>query len=246
MAPHPPSSPHRRPEAFITTHWSLIFASREPGRTGSDALDRLCRIYWPPLFAYARRDGLSLHDAEDAVQAFLSRLLARNDFDALQPEKGRFRSFLIKAFKNFLVSRARGEQSSKRGGGTTILALHTEALEASLQSSRLDDPPPDKAFDREWARQLMGRALERLAEQHRSPNQARLFASLKQVLVEGDSLRDAAGLANRLGISPGALATAATRLRQRYRALIEDEVRQTLLDPKDLQEELRTLWSAWN
>lgn len=244
--PHPASQPHRRTDAFVTTHWSLILAAREPGRPGSEALDRLCRTYWPPLFAFARRDGLSPHDAEDAVQAFLARVLARQDFDTIHPERGRFRSFLLKSFRNFLVSRARGEQSCKRGGGTQTLPLDTEALEASIQSSRIDDVPPDKAFDREWARQVMERALQRLAQQHRSPSQARLFESLKHVLVEGETLRGAIELATTLGISPGALATAATRLRQRYRALIEDEVRQTLLDPDELEEELRTLWAAWN
>lgn len=227
---------------FVTTHWSLILAARLGGSDGAAALNQICRAYWPPLFVYARRDGLSPHDAQDAVQSFIADLLARQDLDHVLPEKGRFRSFLLVAFKNFLISRARGENALKRGGGTLSVTLDAETLESLYARELADESTPDKAFDRGWARNLMARALDRLAAEHRTSTQARLFAALQPTLMDGGRVRNASEMAAQLGLSAGALAVAATRLRRRYRALIEDEVRQTLADLGDLDEEMRALW----
>lgn len=232
--------------SFATTQWSLVLASREPGSAGGEALDRLCRVYWPPLFAYARRDGLSVHDAQDAVQGFLGLLLARRDLAGLSPERGRFRSYLLKAFKHYLISRERHESAAKRGGGVPVVTLEPRVLGDGEGEEPLDDASPDRAFDRAWAQRVLERALERLGAEHRSPSQARLFEALRFTLLEGDRVRAAAEVAGSLGMSPGALATAATRLRQRFRALIEEEVAQTLMDPGDLRSEMETLWSAWS
>lgn len=232
--------------AFVTTHWSLIVASRANDPGGAEALDRLCRTYWPPLFAYARRDGLPVHDAQDAVQGFLSLLLAREDLNDLTPEKGRFRSFLLRAFKNYLISRARGAVAAKRGGGAAVLQLETESADLLISPALADDLSPDRAFDRAWAQRILECAFRRLAAEHRSPAQARLFEALKCTLMEGERLRGGPAIAEELGMTAGALATAATRLRQRYRAFIEEEVRQTLVDPADLPSELAALWSAWS
>lgn len=231
---------------FVTTHWSLIFQARGEGADAATALDQLCRDYWPPLFVYARRDGLSAHDAQDAVQSFIAHLLSRQDLNSVEPEKGKFRSFLLAAFKHFLISRARGENSFKRGGGMTAISLDLDALETFCAPELADASTPDKAFDRGWARHLMSRALERLGAEHRAPQQARLFAALQSTLMDGGRVTREAELAAQLGLTPGALAVAATRLRRRYRSLIEDEVRQTLADPADLEEEMRSLWLAWS
>ena len=233
-------------QPFVTTHWSLIFTARSKGPSAAAALDQLCRTYWPPLFVYARRDGLSPHDAQDAVQSFIAHLLAREDLNSVEPEKGRFRSFLLTAFKHFLVSRARGENSCKRGGGTVAVSLDVDAMETLCAPELADASTPDKAFDRGWARHLMSRALQRLGDEHRTPQQARLFAALQPTLMEGGRVTQEAQLAAQLGLTPGALAVAATRLRRRYRALIEDEIKQTLNDPADLEEEMKALWLAWS
>lgn len=236
-----PWSPH----PFVTTHWSLILTARREGMEAAAALERLCQTYWQPLFTYARRDGLAEPDAQDAVQSFISHLLARQDLQSVSPEKGRFRSFLLSAFKNFLASRARAENAAKRGGGRVSVSLENDAL-ATVEATELSDhATPDKAFDRAWAQNLMSRALDRLGAEHQTPSQARLFSALRPSLMEGGRVTHEAETAARLGLTPGALAVAATRLRRRYRALIEDEVKQTLANPADLAEEMRALWMAW-
>lgn len=229
---------------FVTTHWSLILAARDGGPAGAAALEEICGSYWPPLFVYARRGGLNRHDAQDAVQGFIANLLSREDLNSVLPEKGRFRSFLLTAFKNYLVSRARGEVALKRGGGRIQIDL--DDLESQCARELSDEATPDRAFDRGWARHLMSRAFDRLSAEHRSPAQARLFAALRPALAEGGRIQREAELAAELGLTTGALAVAASRLRKRYRAMIEDEVRRTLADPADLEEELRSLWQAWS
>ena len=221
-------------------------AARGEGPNSIEALDQLCRAYWPALFVFARRDGLATPDAEDAVQGFIAQLLTRRDLNEVSPDKGRFRSFLCAAFKNFLISRARGEHALRRGGGTAGFHLDIATLEEACASELAHDSTPDRAFDRAWARHLMSRALKRLGEEHKTPRQAQLFAALQRTLMDGGRVQQEAQLASQLGLTPGALAVAATRLRQRYRALIEDEVRQTLADPADLAEEMRALWLAWS
>lgn len=243
-ATHSSNEPRNR-QHFVTTHWSLILTARREGLEAAAALERLCQTYWNPLFIYAQRDGLAEHDAQDAVQSFIAHLLARQDLHSVSPEKGRFRSFLLCAFKNFLTSRARTENAAKRGGGAVSVSLENDATVAADAAELADPVTPDKAFDRAWAKNLMSRALDRLGTEHQSPSQARLFSALKPSLMEGGRVTHEAETAARLGLTPGALAVAATRLRRRYRALIEDEVKQTLANPADLAEEMRALWLAW-
>ncbi len=230
---------------FVTTHWSLVLSVREGGAAGEAALEELCREYWPPLFVYARRDGLSLHDAQDAVQGFIGNLLARRDLHGVGPELGRFRGFLLASFRNHLVSRVRAETRVKRGGGVLMVSLQDEEALGWLEREMTDGMTPERAYDRAWARQVMRCALERLAGEHRTPQQARLFEALRPTLVDGGRVSGESDLAAGLKMSTGAIAVAATRLRRRYRVMIEDEVRRTLADPSDLETEMRSLWEAW-
>jgi len=243
------TQPQRTPVAnvgFATTQWSVILhAADDVSGASPGALEALCSIYWPPLYAYARRDGLSPQDAQDAVQDFLHRLLHGNGLASVSPDKGRFRTFLLVALKNFLISRARKEQAIKRGGAADRLCLDTNNAEALCESELADQMSPDKAFDRRWAHTIMTLALDRLRDEHKSIQQARVFAALQPVLSEGGRVENQAALATELGVTPGALATAATRLRQRYREFIEAEVRRTVDKPADVQEELRALRTAW-
>lgn len=209
------------------------------------ALDTLCRAYWPPLYAYVRRDGRSPHEAQDLVQEFISLLLRRNDLASVSPAKGRFRSFLLASLKHFLVSHARTENARKRGGDAEVLSLEAEQAESFCRAELTDGLTPDRAFDRHWARTVMARALERLRAEHQTPSQRRLFTALEPALTDSARVTNQAALAAELGISPGALAVAATRLRQRYRALLGNEVTQTLTNAADLTEEMRALREAW-
>jgi RNA polymerase sigma-70 factor (ECF subfamily) len=232
---------------FLTTEWSVVLQAGSDKTPGSaHALEALCRTYWPPLYSYARRQGLIPQDAQDATQEFIVNLLRRNDLESVSPEKGRFRSFLMTAMKNFLVSRWRTERALKRGGQIEFALLESEEMEKLCQSELIDQLSPEKAFDRRWAATVMARALDRLRAEHESPERARLFAALQPVLAGSGRMVNQAALAGELGVTPGALATAATRLRHRYRALIEDEVRRTLEKPGDVAEELRVLFEAWS
>jgi RNA polymerase sigma-70 factor (ECF subfamily) len=231
---------------FLTTEWSVVLQAGQDKCPGAaQALEALCRAYWPPLYAYARRDGLTPQDAQDAIQEFIGSLLRRNDLASVSPEKGRFRSFLLAALKNFLVSRWRTERALKRGGQSEFVMLESAEAEKLCQPELIDQLSPEKAFDRRWAITVMACALDRLCAEHQSPEQARLFAALQPVLAGSGRMENQIAMAGELGVTPGALATAATRLRHRYRALIEAEVRRTLEKPADLAEELRALREAW-
>jgi RNA polymerase sigma-70 factor (ECF subfamily) len=241
-----PSAEGQRAGVFQTTRWSLVLLAGEgDSEAAQSALGRLCEAYWPPLYAFARHDGLDSHAAQDAVQGFLARILARGDIAQVTPKRGRFRSFLIGSFKNFLSSLARADHAQKRGGGVLPVEIDAGLAEGMCAPALIDVLTPDRAFDRQWARTVMSRALDRLRAEHASPAAARIFAALQPTLAEGARLTDADALASKLGTTSGALATAATRLRQRYRALIEDEVAQTLDDRADLAEELQALRAAW-
>jgi|ERR1017187_3787830 RNA polymerase sigma-70 factor (ECF subfamily) len=232
---------------FLTTAWSVVLQAGQDKCAGAaQALETLCRAYWPPLYAYARREGLTPQDAQDATQEFIGNLLMRNDLASVSPEKGRFRSFLLGALKNFLVSRWRKEHALKRGGNNAFVMLESGEAEKLCQPELIDQLSPEKIFDRRWAITVMACALDRLRAEHQSPEQSRLFAALKPVLEGSGRIENQTAMASELGVSPGALATAATRLRNRYRIMIEDEVRRTLEKPADLAEELRVLREAWN
>ena len=231
---------------FLTTQWSQVLRVGTGSSLEShEALENLCRAYWAPLYAYARRDGLSPHAAQDVVQAFITHLIERKDFATVAPEKGRFRSFLLVALKNFLISQARSDHALKRGGGQVVFPLHDLDPEIHCAPELMDNFSPDKAFDRGWARTVMARALDALRAEHQSPSQARLFAALRPTLMDNGRMTGQAALAAELGVTPGALAVAATRLRQRYRQLIEHEVKETLTKPTDFADEMRALRDAW-
>lgn len=234
------SAAHSSP--FDTTQWSVVLLA---GAGAPEALERLCRAYWPPLYAYARRDGLSPEDAEDAVQEFILILLRRGNLRTVAPELGRFRSFLLRAFINTLVTRARAAAAQKRGGGHAPLRMDDLTAEQLCRPELVDGLTPERAFDRAWARTVMARALECLGREQSTPQQRAVMGAVQPALSGSGRMENAAELAAGLGMSPGALATAATRLRQRYRTLIEHEVTATLSSPDQLADEMQTLRAVW-
>ncbi len=232
-------------ELFDSTQWSQVILAGGDSPEAQTALERLCRIYWPPLYAFARRHGLDQHNAQDAVQGFLTRLLARRDIATADRERGRFRAFLVRSFKNHLASQARAETAQKRGGGVQMIQIELAGAEGICAPELAESLTPDRAFDRSWARALMARALDRLRAEHATPQQARLFSALEPTLADAGKLENTLAVAEELGTTRGALATAATRLRRRYREIIRDEVARTLENPADLEAEMRALREAW-
>lgn len=225
---------------FHTTQWNLVLVSGEADRPRADeALADLCRSYWPPLYAFARRQRLTPHDAQDAVQAFFLHLLERRLFARADPRRGRFRGFLLGTFKHFLAHERERASALKRGGG--LFALSLDAGEGEALAGLATEGTPDDAFERRWALTVLERALAALGEEAAARGKARFFAALRPFLTaEGEAARYEEAAAE-LGVRPGSLKTAVHRLRHDFRAALRREVARTLHDVREVEAELQHL-----
>jgi RNA polymerase sigma factor (sigma-70 family) len=233
-------------DIFATTHWTVVLAAGQRHTPQSDhALEELCRTYWFPLYAYVRRRGHAKADAEDLVQAFFARFLAKNYLEGLSAERGRFRAFLLAALKNFLINEWKHAHRLKRGGGAVNLSLDWETADTKFQVAATAEPSPDQAFDREWALALLAKVIERLEAECVAEGKGNLFAQLKVFLAAGKSDTAQSEVARVLGMEEGAVRVAVHRLRKRYRQLLREEIGNTLSDPALVDEELRALFGAF-
>src|SRR5205807_2392845 len=209
-----------RPRAFATAHWSLVLAAgRRSLPASDDALATLCRVYWYPLYAYARRRLGDIHQAQDFTQDFFARLLEKNILAIAQPERGRFRGFLLTAFKNFLTNEAEKAHAQKRGAGRTILPLDFQSGDSRYNLEPTDAWTPERLFERQWALTLLEQVLAALRSEFVADGKETLFDALKECLT-GEPGVSYALLGGQLGISEGAVKVAAHRLRGRYRDLL--------------------------
>ena len=233
-------------DIFATTHWTVVLAAGKRHTPQSDgALEELCRTYWFPLYAYVRRRGHTKEDAEDSVQAFFARFLAKNYLEGLSAERGRVRAFLLASLKHFLINEWDKAQCQKRGGGVTPLSLDWQTADTQFQIASTAGPSPDKAFDREWAVTLLAKVIERLQVECVADGRGKQFAELKIFLTAGKGALSHADAAKTLGMDEGAVRVAVHRLRKRYRQLLRDEIVQTLADAADVDEEMRALFGAF-
>ncbi len=229
---------------FQTTHWSVVLnAGQVDPSAAHEALARLCKDYWPPLYTYVRSVGNSAMDAEDLTQAFFARLMEKNWLAQADPEKGRFRCFLLGALKNFLANEWRRSQAVKRGGGKAVVSLDDTA-ELSYAAATASDLTPEKLYQRRWALELFERALNRLRDQYSVLGKGTLYDALKDYLSVEVPDGVYAKLGAQLQMSPGAVAAAVHRLRQRYRELVREEIAQTVARPEDIEDEVRALIEA--
>lgn len=227
---------------FVTTRWTMVMtAAAEDRAPASRALDELCRAYWVPLYAFARRQGLSPAEAEDATQGFFARLLARNDLAHANRERGRFRSFLITSFKNFLANQRRDAGRLKRGGGEAAMPLDFAEAEAVLQNAAHSGISPDKMFDRQWAEAVLDQAAQRFREQYAASGKGAQADALLPFLWAHHEDAESAELATRLDISAGAARVALHRARTRFRELVRGEIAQTVLSEAEVDAELQNL-----
>ena len=208
------------------------------------ALAELAQAYWFPLYAYARRRGLSASDAEDLIQSFFSTLLEKQFLTAVDPAKGRFRSFLLTSLQHFLSNEFDKARTHKRGGAHRIVlaldnALTPNPATISIEHRRLTSPP-EKLFERRWAFALLDHVLLHLESQYAARHEAALFAALKPLLTAGP-LASYADIAAALAMNEGAVKTAAHRLRRRYRDLLREEIAHTVADPEQINEEITYL-----
>jgi RNA polymerase sigma-70 factor (ECF subfamily) len=233
-------------DVFATTHWTVVLAAGRRHTPQSDhALEELCRSYWFPLYAYVRRRGHSKQDAEDSVQEFFARFLAKNYLAGLSAERGRFRAFLLTSLKHFLINEWKKSQRLKRGGGEKNLSLDWQTADTKFQVASTAEPSPDQAFDREWALALLAKVIERLQTECEADGNAKLFEQLKIFLTAGKGESAQSETARSLGMAEGAVRVAIHRLRKRYRQLLRDEITQTLAEPTQVDEEMRALFGAF-
>ena len=225
---------------FPTTRWTLVVAAGDPQRKEArSALVSLCENYWYPLYAYLRRRGYPADQAEDLTQEFFLRLLEGRYLDRADPEKGRFRSFILTSLKFFVADEEDRQRARKRGGGA-LVPLEFSSGEERYQREPAHDETPERIFERRWALSMLDRVVERLRNEFVHHGHAEHFERLKVFLL-GQSDAPYAALAREMNTSEGALKVAVHRLRKRYRELFRQEIADTVADPAEVESELRFL-----
>ncbi len=231
------------PADFARTRWSLVRrAAAADEREARAALEELCRAYWRPLYAFARRKGLDAHACEDVVQGLLAELIERRDLDHVRAEKGRFRSFLLAAMTHYIANRGAHERAEKRGGGWRAIAIDAADADQRLGLAARDDDSPERAFERAWARELMDGAVTELEREYAASGRRAVFEALKGVL-QGEGY-DPARAAEALGIAEGAVKVAVHRLRARLAARVRARIAQTVSSADEVESELGDLLRA--
>ncbi|HZL89378.1 MAG TPA: sigma-70 family RNA polymerase sigma factor [Pirellulaceae bacterium] len=230
---------------FATTRWSIVLAAGKDSSTESRAaLVSLCEAYWYPLYAYTRRRGYDADAAQDLTQEFFTRLLDKEYVKAADPQRGRFRSFLLASLNHFLANEWRREQAQKRGGGQKILSLDFADGEGRLSLEPASQLTPEKIYERRWALTLITQALARLREEYTAGGKLPLLEKLQPFLGGQGDAAPYKETAAELGLSEGAVKVAVHRLRRRCRDFLRAEIAQTVSRPEEVEEELRDLLAA--
>jgi len=227
--------------AFTTTHWSVVLEAQGESPAAQEALEKLCRTYWRPIFAFLRRQGVSPHEAEDITQGFFAQLLERRSLDAVRKEKGRLRSYLLGALKYFLADEQRRAMAIKRGKGQRLVPLEELRAENRIEMEPADPVTAEMIYERRWALTVLERVLSRLKDEYRAAGNAALFDSLKELLPDEPGSPSQAQIAARLGMTENAIRQAFYRFRQRYQAILREEIANTVATPGDIEDELRHL-----
>jgi RNA polymerase sigma factor (sigma-70 family) len=229
---------------FSTTNWSVVLEAQGQSPAAREALEKLCRTYWRPVYSFIRREGTGAEEAEDLTQAFFALLLHRRNFDAVRKEKGRLRSYLLTSLKHFLVSEHRRAVTVKRGKGQQLVPL-----EELTKTERSDMEPADRLtaeriYERRWALTLMEEVLRRLKDEYYTASNGELFESLKQLLPDEPGAPSRTEIASKLGMTDNALRQAFHRFRNRYQTLLREEISHTVAIASDVEDELRHLISV--
>jgi len=232
------------PGAFTTTHWSMVLEAQGESPAAQEALEKLCRTYWWPVYSFIRRQGAGPEEAQDLTQGFFAVLFERRDLQAVRREKGRLRSFFLASVKHFLAKAHRHAVAAKRGEGKPPISL-----DELIGRKRADlEPPnmlsPDRIFERRWALTVLEQALTRLENEYQAAGKVRLFEELKKLLTDEPGQRSQGEIARELAMTENAVNQAFYRLRQRYRELLHEEIAHTVVAPDDAEDELRHLIAA--
>jgi RNA polymerase sigma factor (sigma-70 family) len=229
---------------FRTTHWSVVLLARTPGSDSTAALEKLCRLYWYPVYGFIRQKGHIAENAQDLTQEFFAQLLEKNYLKTADASKGRFRTFLLTALSWFLANQWDRAKTLKRGGNCAIVSLNETDAEGRYIHEPACEVTPEKAYDRRWANELLANVLDRLSKEFARAGRAKHFEELKVFLVDDRGAVSCAAAADRLQMSQAGVKSCIYRLRQRYGELIRDEIAETVDRPEQVEEELRHLLDA--
>jgi RNA polymerase sigma factor (sigma-70 family) len=235
------ASSQYRGAAFTTTHWSVVLEAQGESPAAQEALEKLCRTYWRPIFAFLRRQGRSPQEAEDITQGFFAQLLERRSLDAVRKEKGRLRSYLLGALKYFLTDEQRRAMAIKRGSGLRPIPLEELRAGERIEMEPADPVTPEMIYERRWSLTVLERVLSRLKDEYHAVGNAALFDALKQLLPDEPGSPSQAEIAAQLSMTENAIRQAFYRFRQRYQALLREEIAHTVATPGDIEDELRHL-----
>lgn len=241
----PSAASPERPRRFATTRWSLIQQARQGDNTPARAaLEELCRAYWLPVYAFMRRQTRDVHEAQDWTQGFFVSLLSRDSFAQLSPERGRFRSFLLAAARNFSSNERDKKNAIIRGGDVKLHSLDYEDGERRLAGELATTATAESLFERQWAHAVLDRVLQQLREEYDTPGRRELFANLAGQLSGTNTEGSLIDVSTRLQMSPEAVRIALHRLRKKYRQLLRNEIGQTTDSPGEIDDEIRHLFEV--
>jgi DNA-directed RNA polymerase specialized sigma24 family protein len=227
---------------FTPTHWSVILSAQNTSSPNAGAaLEKLCRTYWYPIYAYVRRQGEDVETAKDLTQGYFARLLEKRYLGQVHPDKGKFRSFLLASLKHFLADERDRKQAQKRGGDYKFVSLDDDAMEERYCLEAVDGMTAEKLFDRRWALALLEQAQTRLRQEYVRSGRSPLYEALKPFAMGSQEVASYAGVATNLGMTESAIKSAIFRIRQRYRELIRAEVANTVPSGSDVDAEIRHL-----
>jgi RNA polymerase sigma factor (sigma-70 family) len=226
---------------FTTTHWSVVLEAQSESPAAQEALEKLCRIYWRPIYSFVQRQGIDPAEAEDLTQGFFADLLEHRSLSAVRREKGHFRSYLLGALKHFLADERRRAMAIKRGKGQRLVPLEELSAGERLEIEPADPVTAEQIYERRWASTVLERALRRSKDEYRAAGNAALFDSLKQLLPDEPGAPSQADIAMQLGMTENAVRQAFYRFRHRYQLLLREEIAHTVATPGDIEDELRHL-----
>ena len=232
---------HHGPAAFTTTHWSVVLEAQGESPAAQEALEKLCRTYWRPIYGFIRRRGVDPEEAKDLTQGFFALLLERRDLDAVRQEKGRLRSYLLTSLKHFLTNERNREMARKRGASQHLIPLEDLRDRERIGFETSETLAADQIYERRWALSVLDQVLARLEEDYRASGNVQLFDRLQKSLTDEPDRVSPADTARELGTTESAVRQASYRLRLRYRQLLREEIAHTVMAPRDIDDELRHL-----
>ena len=227
--------------AFTTTHWSVVLEAQGESPEAQEALEKLCRTYWRPIYGFVRRQGVGPEEAKDLTQGFFALLLVRRDLDAVRKEKGRLRSYLLTSLKHFLTNERNRARAIKRGQGQRLIPLEDLRERERIGFEPADTLAADQIYERRWALSVLDQVLARLKDEHRAAGNAPLFDRLQKSRTDDPDRASPADTAREFGMTESAVRQASYRLRHRYRQLLREEIAHTVMAPGDIEDELRHL-----